>query len=86
MNLDNSNEKKIIDSETDNNHKEVIIEQNNEESRIKHVLTYGIAMLSIVSFFTTSNGLQKLLVDKHKVTAYRKTYEIQNLVLVIGSQ
>ena len=86
MNLDNSNEKKIIDSETDNNHKEVIIEQNNEESRIKHVLTYGIAMLSIVSFFTTSNGLQKLLVDEHNVTAYLISFGIQVLVLVIGSQ
>lgn len=50
-----------------------------------HTLKYGIAALSIVSFITTSEGLEKVLPDAGKLTPYLISFGVQVIVLVVGT-
>lgn len=56
-----------------------------KENRSAQVLKYAIAMLTIVSFFTTSNGLSELMHDSHALIPYLISFGIQIFVLEIGT-
>jgi len=48
-------------------------------------LKYGIAALSLVSFITTSNGLQEIIKD-NKLLPFLISFGIQMIVLIVGTQ
>lgn len=76
----NTDENIDVDKEKNNN--ENTKQYNN---RTIQALKYAIAMLTIVSFFTTSNGLSKLMTDSHALIPYLISFGIQIFVLVIGT-
>lgn len=55
-------------------------------AQAQHALKYGIAALSIVSFFTTSRGLEEIVSSKYTITPYLISFGIQVLVLVVGTK
>lgn len=72
---------------TDNNNKGRIRIKNKKSTKdlTTHALKYGIAALSLVSFFTTSKGLEKVMSDENELTSYLISFGIQVIVLIVGS-
>ncbi len=80
-------EQKIITTEETSEMNTEKIDKSHKQytDRTKQALKYAIAMLTIVSFFTTSNGLSKLMTDSHALIPYLVSFGIQIFVLVIGT-
>lgn len=55
-------------------------------AQAQHALNYGIAALSLVSFFTTSRGLEEIISSKYTITPYLISFGIQVIVLVVGTK
>lgn len=60
--------------------------QKTKLAQAQHALKYGIAALSLVSFFTTSRGLEEIVSPKYAITPYLISFGIQVIVLVVGTR
>ncbi|MBR2869320.1 MAG: hypothetical protein IKB88_09725 [Clostridia bacterium] len=78
--MDEKTNDKIVEISENNN----VVSKTNK-NYTANALRYAIALLTIVSFFTTSNGLKNLLVGNHSITSYFISFGIQVVVLVVGS-
>ena len=93
--MDNKNKSSNVEVEKVNNvisHDESKNKSDNDNTNKKKnrnqfigTLKYGIAALSLVSFITTSNGLEKII-KGNKFLPFLISFGIQMIVLIVGTQ
>lgn len=77
----NNNSLKTENNNLDKNSKK----KKKNENQFIVTLKYGIAALSLVSFITTSNGLEEIIKD-NKFVPFMISFGIQMIVLIVGTQ
>ena len=84
-NNDNVTESQDHNSMKTENNKNSNKDTKKNRNKFIGTLKYGIAALSLVSFITTSNGLQEIIKD-NKFVPFMISFGIQMIVLIVGTQ